>query len=107
MANADSGASVTEPRRYRKKPVVIEAFQWQGGDFEILNRTLGNNWTRADARDIAWEHDDSEEVVVWNTAEKVWLPVPVGHWIIRGVHGEFYPCAPAIFDLTYEEADRG
>lgn len=25
-----------------------------------------------------------------------------GDWIIRGVKGEFYPCKPDIFELTYE-----
>ena len=25
-----------------------------------------------------------------------------GDWIIRGVAGEFYPCKPDIFALTYE-----
>lgn len=28
-----------------------------------------------------------------------------GDWIIKGVHGEFYPCKPNIFDATYEAAD--
>jgi hypothetical protein len=93
--------------RYRKRPVVIEAFQWVGGDTEILDRFLGQNWGRADAKDVPWEHEDDEAIVVWNTAEKLWLPVPVGHWIIRGIHGEFYPCDPAIFDLTYEEVEQG
>lgn len=26
-----------------------------------------------------------------------------GDYIIRGVKGEFYPCKPDIFELTYEE----
>jgi hypothetical protein len=25
-----------------------------------------------------------------------------GDWIIKGVKGEFYPCKPDIFELTYE-----
>lgn len=93
---------MSDVQRFRKKPVVVEAFRWYGGDWAILDRTLGNNWGRADAKDIVWEHEDPDEVVVYNTAEKCWIPVPVGHWIIRGLHGEFYPCDPDIFDLTYE-----
>jgi len=27
----------------------------------------------------------------------------VGDYVIRGVHGEFYPCKPEIFKKTYEE----
>jgi hypothetical protein len=30
-----------------------------------------------------------------------------GDWIIRGVKGEFYPCKPDIFALTYEDATSG
>ena len=26
-----------------------------------------------------------------------------GDWIIRGVKGEFYPCKPDVFSMTYEE----
>lgn len=26
-----------------------------------------------------------------------------GDWIIKGIKGEFYPCKPDIFELTYEE----
>ena len=26
----------------------------------------------------------------------------VKDWIIKGVHGEFYPCKPDIFEQTYE-----
>ena len=25
-------------------------------------------------------------------------------WIIKGVKGEFYPCKPDIFEMTYEKA---
>lgn len=38
-----------------------------------------------------------------NTAERQWLNVPTGHWVIRGINGELYPCAPDIFEATYEE----
>lgn len=32
------------------------------------------------------------------------MRAPVGWWIIRGVAGEFYPCAPDVFAATYQEA---
>jgi hypothetical protein len=86
--------------KYRKKPVVIEARQWQGGDYFWLEDFCGKNWTRADAVDMPMF--DDEGVVVYNTAEKQWLQVPVGDWIIRGVSGELYPCKPDIFEATYE-----
>lgn len=89
--------------QFRKKPVVIEAQQWNGGAYDWLSDFCGRNWSRADAQDM--DYDDPEQVVVWNTAEKQWLQVPVGHWIIRGVQGELYPCKPDIFAATYEAVD--
>lgn len=89
-------------RKYRKRPVVIEAFQWKGETVE-LDLILGLNWGRADAKDVGWDHEDAEELVIWNSAERIWLPVPLNHWIIRGVQGEFYPCKPDIFEATYEQ----
>ena len=100
-----SGTESLLPLRYRKRPVVVEAFQWTGGDTAILDRLCGLHWGRADAKEVAWEHDDDEEVVIWNTAERLWIPVSVGHWIIRGLHGELYPCDPDIFALTYERVE--
>ena len=29
----------------------------------------------------------------------------VGDWLIRGVHGECYPCKPEIFAATYEAVE--
>jgi hypothetical protein len=94
--------------KFRKKPVVIEARQWLGGDHAWLTDFCGFHWTRADVHDMAF--DDPEQVIVYNTAERQWLQVPVGHWIIRGIQGELYPCKPDIFAATYEpglETDAG
>lgn len=91
------------PARYRMRPVVVEAVQWTGGDTGALTAFVGQTgWTRADAADMSWTHTDEEEVVIWNEPEQAYVPAPVGHWIIRGVAGEFYPCAPDIFEQTYE-----
>jgi len=92
----------SDERSYRKKPVVIQAIRWLGGDYKHLERFCGWNWGRADAKDVEGPND-GEGVVVWNTKEDQWLKVPVGHWIIRGVHGELYPCDPAVFEVTYEQ----
>lgn len=90
--------------RYKKKPVVIDAIQWIGGEYKCLDDFCGKNWTRADAIDYN-QPADHEQVVVYNTAEKAWIHVPVNHWIIRGVRGELYPCEPEIFKQTYERVE--
>lgn len=83
---------------FRKKPVVIEAMhigkeslldvsRWCGGRIQTSTKA-------SDPTDIA-----------------SWLEIPTlegimrankGDWVIKGVEGEFYPCKPDIFEITYE-----
>ena len=89
--------------KFRKKPIVVEAIQWVGGDYEYLNKFCGRNWGRADASDVDWTaNDDEEQVVLWNTAESRWLLCPVGWFVIRGIKGELYSVKEEIFQMTYE-----
>jgi hypothetical protein len=84
--------------QYRKKPVVIEAMQFQpvGG-------------TGADCAEVeAWcggevVVDGEGYGILINTLEGTMRGSP-GDWIIKGVKGEFYPCKPDIFAATYEPA---
>ena len=85
--------------RYRKKPVVIEAFQWTGG----LDQTEEPLW-------IVEAIQTGKVIIVRDvlqieTLEGV-MEAKSGDWIIRGVQGEIYPCKPDIFEKTYEEASQ-
>lgn len=89
--------------RYRKKPVVIEAFQWTGGpeqeeDPEWIVRAIKNG--------VAWfENEGTPEVIFMiQTLEGV-HEASVGDYIIHGIAGEIYPCKPDIFQATYEPAE--
>ena len=71
--------------KFRKKPVIIEAVQFNGTSIEAkkLNLTFDSGrWTI-------------------KTLEG-FLFVSNGDWIITGVKGERYPCKPDIFEMTYE-----
>lgn len=90
--------------KFRKKPVVIDAIQWSGGNTDCLSAFCGeHDWTRADMREMAF--DDPEQIIVYNKEERQWLQAPVGHWIIRGIKGEYYPCSPDVFERTYDPAE--
>lgn len=80
-----------EPMKFRKKPVVIEAVQWQGDNLHELIAFIGEH-LRTDASGL-----------IINTLEGQMFASP-GDWIIKGVQGEFYPCKPDIFQQTYEQA---
>jgi len=94
------------PTKYRKKPVVIEAMQWDGsaeGATPIVNWILEGPLTASyhehllDGSIIA--HPDPFLRI--NTLEGVMI-ASTGDFIIKGVKGEFYPCKPGIFAKTYE-----
>lgn len=73
--------------KYRKKPVVIEAFQWMGEEVPGFKRSCdrtGNYYLEIP------------------TLEGV-MRADIGDFIITGVKNEVYPCKPDVFALTYEE----
>lgn len=85
--------------RYRKQPVEIEAALWDGSDsafYEVTGLAGGHDYTFLNR---------AGNLQVYNTSDSQWLEVPVGHWVIQGVHGEVYPCHPEIFDETYEPVE--
>jgi hypothetical protein len=88
--------------KFRKKPVVIEAMQFQGMSVtnsayqEILDAWLLKNQGDRKCRYVG-------NTIVIPTLEGDHTASP-GDWIIRGVQGELYPCKPDIFAKTYDPA---
>ncbi len=96
-------------RRFRKKPVVIEAMQWPGDVDESDPRPDElEAWVRSSSGDDVVSrfqaYDDGTLQI--QTLEGTMTAQP-GDWIIRGGKGEFYPCKPDIFEATYEPALSG
>lgn len=96
--------------QYRKKPVVIEAFQMteeRRNDNSDWPQWLHEAWNGLPDQDgtLHVDPDDPErhKLVVY-TIEGVHR-ITWGDWIIRGVKGELYPCKPDIFEMTYEAVD--
>lgn len=84
--------------QYRKKPVVIDAVQWDG------NQCVGGKpeWLELGIPDqqpgTVMRINDTVHI---GTLEGV-MVASAGDWIIRGIKGELYPCKPDIFEATYE-----
>ena len=82
-------------QKWRKKPVVIEAIQWSGENkLEVL--AFCGTWA-----DIYNDAENDETICEINTMEGIMI-ASVNDYIIKGIHGEFYPCKPSIFAKTYE-----
>lgn len=90
--------------RYRKKPVVVEAFKWTGGpdqteDPEWIVKAIGEGKVR-------FEHSGTPQVVMLiDTLEGV-MKANQGDYIIKRVKDEIYPCKSDIFEMTYVVAPQ-
>lgn len=89
---------------YRKKPVVIEAIQWNGNNLAEVKEFVG------DSLDCEFYYPSLKDGITRKTLEAVKIKTlegdmnaSIGDYIIKGVDGEFYPCKPDIFEKTYEE----
>jgi len=78
--------------KYRKKPVVIEAIQWDGE-----NDTL-NELAKFIGKNISLDIFSKFTITTLEGDMKASL----FDYIIKGIKGEFYPCKPDIFEATYE-----
>jgi hypothetical protein len=83
--------------KYRKKPVVIEARRLTVFNLEELEA-----WCKGSIKRTCLPAKD--RIIHIETLEGV-MTANIGDWIIRGVKGEFYPCKPDIFEMTYEVAE--
>ena len=79
------------PKKYRKKPVVIEAVQFTGDNHEEVGHFAG----------LSASLQGREGKLVIDTTEGT-MAVSPGDYVIRGAKGEFYPCKPDVFEATYE-----
>ena len=84
--------------KYRKKPVEIEAIQWDGNNtFEVREFCDFGCDSVSDGR---------YKVIIIETLEGK-MAARKGDYIIKGVNGELYPCKQDIFEKTYEVVEHG
>jgi hypothetical protein len=85
--------------KYRKKPVIIEAVQLtiENVKNNTITNFLGDKFTG-----YISESKNLEEVITYIDTLEGRMKASTNDYIIKGVQGEFYPCKPDIFELTYE-----
>lgn len=81
--------------KYKKKPVVVEACRYAGGEVES---GIPDDWIWSG--NIDYGLDGSYLIIP--TLERNYR-CDRGDWIIRGAVGEFYPVKDSVFRATYEE----
>ena len=81
-------------RKFRKKPVVIEAAQVTVETFTA---------SHPNPEHIQGVVYDPINMCAFIDTLEGRMRADLYDWIIRGVRGELYPCKPDIFEATYEE----
>ena len=83
-------------KKYRKKPIEIDAIQYTGNNVGEIENFVGTNLLHYNTQ----EENDYQLGIP--TLEGI-MKASIGDYIIRGAKGEFYPCKPDIFKITYDE----
>lgn len=104
--------SANTARRYRKKPVVIEAMQWDGSAESaapIIDWALESDGPaiRYHEHLLDGGYIAHPDPFLWVDTLEGRMIANAGDYIIKGVNGEFYPCKPDIFQKTYEATRDG
>ena len=81
-------------RKFRKRPVTIEAMQLTDAKSVLDIEEWINNG------DTGYS---TNPPTLWIDTLEGRMEASVGDWIIKGVEGEFYPCKNNIFIKTYQE----
>lgn len=85
--------------KFRKKPVVIEAVQFDYFNIDKCKEFVGEFFISEQRQGIG------AVGYFIKTLEGSMICTPKD-WIIKGINGEFYPCKPDIFEKTYEKVDE-
>ena len=81
-------------KNYVKKPVVVEAYQFDGNIRSI------DNFPISEVGKFKVSSENGQYYLIIPTLEG-YMKAVAGDWIIKGVNGEFYPCKPDIFKQSY------
>jgi hypothetical protein len=90
--------------RYKKKPVVIEATQYVNHNREEIEKFVGKTLKSELESETAYLAGKGGPLfsLIIPTLEGDHKAMP-NDYIIKGIKGEFYPCKPDIFELTYDK----
>lgn len=94
--------------RYRKKPLVVDAMCFTGGNFVAIRK-----WQEGFGdKPKFWSVSISSPLVsqgiyaeVWDKLHSTWVGVKPYDWIVRGIKGEYYPVDGKVFENTYEPVE--
>jgi hypothetical protein len=101
---------VIEMAKFRKKPVVIEAIQLKESNIFEVTAFIDGKKPSLGSSIASHKWEDYVKLVIANEGVTIKtlegdIMADFGDYVIKGVKGEFYPCKPDIFKLTYDAVD--
>lgn len=82
---------------WQTKIVQIESadLQWDGSEEskDVIRSFVPAEYLRFGEIGSDWDY-----LRIYNILEHQWLNVPIGHWVVKGLKGEFYPCEPSVME---------
>lgn len=86
--------------RFRKLPLEIEAWQFNGEE-----RYAWPDWLKGHLTVVFRCDDRGNTALIEIPTLEGTMTADRGDWIIKGTAGEIYPCKPDIFVTIYEPAN--
>lgn len=86
-------------KKYRKKPIVIEAIQWDGVRIQTILDFCG-------PEKIFWGSNGENYISISISTLEGDMDCPIGAYIVKGISGEFYPVQEDIFNKTYDKVSE-
>jgi hypothetical protein len=89
--------------KLRAKLVEIEAVLWDG-----TLESVEEIECFAGASNVYFERNhplDVGKLELWNYLEDQWIKCPIGHYVLKGLKNEFYPCEPEALNMKYDIID--
>ena len=93
--------------KYRKKPIIIEAIQWNGKNIKEIMKFLESEFKYQKGTmyiTAKFTYEPNTNLLKIMTLEGE-MKANINDFIIKGVNGEYYPCKPDIFLKTYEKVE--
>lgn len=100
-------------RYFKKKPIPVPMIEWTGENMDEIRQFTGVFEVTPEDRDepkVEIPKFLIKDVLplraeIYNTEVLAWVPVPVGHFVARGVNHEFYPISPDVLEQTHDEVE--
>lgn len=91
--------------KYRTKPTVIEATQYNWGPGEVDRLVEWSGDVTEFGPNGLWSPPEHATLRFWIEKSKTWGELEDGDWIIKEPDGDgVYPCKRDIFEMKYEVA---